>query len=127
MEKLRSRSKGLRRGAAGLVMAATALVLMAGPAMAATIGGFNPTPTAGTAKLQSTGNTILSVIEYGAIGAVVAGLLIGGGLMAYGHFSGGFQQGSIGRRMVLWSIAGALLVGAAVPLVTFGFNIGIGA
>ena len=59
-----------------------------------------------------------------ALVATLVGLVIGAGLWALGSHAQNYQQSYVGRRTVLVSLLGALLVGAAPALVNFFFHAG---
>lgn len=61
-----------------------------------------------------------------ALIATLVGLVVGAGLWALGSHAHNYQQSFVGRRTVLVSALGALLVGAAPALVNFFFHAGQG-
>jgi len=106
---------------------ALTLVLSAGPAWAGNIGGFNPTPTAPTGGISTAANTIISTVEFGALAAIVIAGLYGAGKMAFGQYSGMAQRSESGRSILLSAIVAAFALGAMMALLTWAFNVGVGA
>jgi hypothetical protein len=63
-------------------------------------------------------------LEFWALMAALAGLLIGAGAWALGSHSQNYHQSFVGRRTVLVSGLAALLIGAAPGIVNFFFSAG---
>ena len=73
------------------------------------------------------GNVIQSLtngLEFWALMAALAGLLIGAAAWALGSHSQNYHQSFVGRRTVLVSGLAALLIGAAPGIVNFFFSTG---
>jgi type IV secretory pathway VirB2 component (pilin) len=74
------------------------------------------------------GNAILedlaSGIGHWALIASVVGVIVGGVMWAFGHFSHNYQQSYNGRRGLIVSGAAALLIGAANGIISFFFTQG---
>jgi lipid-binding SYLF domain-containing protein len=72
-------------------------------------------------------NTFESLVN-GAMGLAiilaVAGIVIGGGLWGVGSLSANHHAATIGKRVTLYSIVGAMIVGAARMLVDWAFGLG---
>ena len=84
---------------------------------------FDPTQTddlPGTGTLES----LASGVGHWALIASVVGVVIGGVMWAFGHFSHNYQQSYNGRRGLIVSGAAALLIGAANGIITFFFGQG---
>jgi hypothetical protein len=68
--------------------------------------------------------SLTSGLEFWALMAALAGLLIGAAAWALGSHSQNYQQSFVGRRTVLVSGLAALLIGAAPGIVNFFFSTG---
>jgi hypothetical protein len=111
-----------------VLLSATTLVLGASVAAAATnVGGFSPTPTAPSTGLGTAANTVISAVEWGALAIVVIGGLYGAGKMAFGHYSNMAQRSESGRAILLSAVMAAFAIGALMMVLTWAFNIGVGA
>lgn len=75
------------------------------------------------------GGTVLSDLASGighwALLASVVGVIVGGVMWAFGHFSHNFQQSYNGRRGVVVSGVAALLIGASQQIISFFFSQGL--
>ncbi len=78
---------------------------------------LNPDPSTlpGTPELQKLANGL----GFWALIAALIGIVIGGVVWAFGHYSQNYQQSMNGRKGVLVCLLAALLVGAAPHLVNF--------
>lgn len=113
---------------AAIGVAVTTLVIWTIPAWAAgNIGGFNPTPTAPTGALGTAANALISTVEYGALAAAVIAGLYGAGKMAFGHYGGMAQRSESGRTILLSALMAAFAIGAMMAILTWAFNVGVGA
>ncbi|HTV10796.1 MAG TPA: DUF6112 family protein [Acidimicrobiales bacterium] len=87
--------------------------------------GLNIDPTA-TDDLP--GENVLSSLASGvahwALIASVVGVVVGGVMWAFGHFSHNYQQSYNGRKGVVVSGLAALLVGGAQEIINFFFAAG---
>jgi hypothetical protein len=54
----------------------------------------------------------------------LAGVIIGGAMWGIGSLSSNYHQAAVGKRATLYSIVGAVIVGAAAALVNWAFNLG---
>lgn len=74
------------------------------------------------------GNAILQDLASGvghwALIASAVGIIVGGVMWAFGHFSHNYQQSYNGRRGLIVSGAAALLIGAANGIINFFFTQG---
>ncbi len=80
----------------------------------------NPGGLPGGSVIES----LTSGLEFWALMAALAGLLIGAAAWALGSHSQNYHQSFVGRRTVLVSGLAALLVGAAPGIVNFFFSSG---
>ena len=75
------------------------------------------------------GETVLENLASGvghwALLAAIVGVIIGGVMWAFGHFSHNYQQSYSGRRGVIVSGVAALLIGAASEIISFFFSLGV--
>lgn len=76
----------------------------------------------GTTILQN----LASGVGHWALIASVVGVIVGGIMWAFGHFSHNYQQSYNGRRGLIVSGAAALLIGAANGIISFFFTQGSG-
>jgi MFS family permease len=85
--------------------------------LSATVPPFNPDPT------QLPGSPVLESLANGiggwALIACVVGIVIGGVMWAFGHYSQNYQQAYNGRKGVLVSGLAALLIGGAPYIIGF--------
>jgi type IV secretory pathway VirB2 component (pilin) len=92
-------------------------------AAASTNVSFDPSQSndlPGTSVLES----LASGVGHWALIASVVGVVVGGIMWAFGHFSHNYQQSYNGRRGLIVSGAAALLIGAANGIITFFFGQG---
>jgi Family of unknown function (DUF6112) len=54
----------------------------------------------------------------------LAGVIIGGAMWGIGSLSSNYHQAAVGKRATLYSIVGAVIVGAAAALVNWAFGLG---
>jgi|tagenome__1003787_1003787.scaffolds.fasta_scaffold20653915_1 hypothetical protein len=72
-------------------------------------------------------NTLQSLINgVGALALLLslAGIIVGGGLWGVGSLSSNHHAATIGKRATMYSIIGALIVGAGAALVNWAFGLG---
>src|ERR1700685_311674 len=91
---------------------------------AAGSGGVTLPPTLTALPGGGTLQALVNVLGAWALIAALVGLVIGAAAWALGVHSQNYQQSMIGRRAVLVSGLGALLIGAAPHLVNFFFGQG---
>ncbi|MGH3812878.1 MAG: DUF6112 family protein [Pseudonocardiaceae bacterium] len=68
-------------------------------------------------------NTIIEWTMYGALVACVLALIAAGGMVAIGNTSARPHVAERGKVTLLWSLAGAVIVGVAIPLVNRAFGL----
>jgi Family of unknown function (DUF6112) len=54
----------------------------------------------------------------------LAGVIIGGAMWGVGSLSSNYHQAAVGKRATLYSVVGAVIVGAAAALVNWAFSLG---
>ena len=54
----------------------------------------------------------------------LAGIIIGGAMWGVGSLSSNYHQAAVGKRATLYSVVGAVIVGAAAALVNWAFSLG---
>ncbi len=84
---------------------------------------FNITPNSslpGSSQVQS----FLGGIEQWAVYACLLGLIIGGASLWWGVQNGSINRTSVSQHKVLAALAGAVIIGAGVFLITWAFNFG---
>ena len=67
---------------------------------------------------------LASGVGHWALLASIVGVMVGGVMWAFGHFSHNYQQSYSGRRGVIVSAVAALLIGGASQIITFFFQAG---
>lgn len=88
-------------------------------------GNLNIDPSQSSALPGSgTLSALASGVGHWALIASVVGVIIGGVMWAFGHFSHNYQQSYQGRKGVLVSGLAALLIGASQTIVGFFFSQG---
>jgi len=75
----------------------------------------NPGGLPGSSVLEK----LVGGLAFWAILACVAGIIIGGGAWALGNHTGNYHHASKGKTGALCAAAGALVIGAAVPIIEF--------
>jgi type IV secretory pathway VirB2 component (pilin) len=87
--------------------------------------GINIDPTA-TNDLpgENVLTTLASGVAHWALIAAVLGVIVGGVMWAFGHFSHNYQQSLNGRKGVIVSGVAALLIGASQQVISFFFTQG---
>jgi type IV secretory pathway VirB2 component (pilin) len=70
-------------------------------------------------------NNLASGVGHWALLASVVGVIAGGVMWAFGHFSHNYQQSYSGRRGVIVSGVAALLIGGAQAIIAFFFTQGL--
>lgn len=68
---------------------------------------------------------LASGLGHWALLASIVGVIVGGVMWAFGHFSHNYQQSYNGRKGVIVSGVAALLIGAAQEIISFFFNQGL--
>lgn len=68
---------------------------------------------------------LASGVGHWALLASVVGVMVGGVMWAFGHFSHNYQQSYSGRRGVIVSGVAALLIGGSGEIITFFFRQGL--
>jgi len=76
----------------------------------------------GTSQLQDLANGV----GFWALIAAAVGVVVGGIMWAFGHYSHNYQQAFSGRRGVIVSGLAALLVGGSGPIIDFFLKVGKG-
>jgi len=93
------------------------------PAAIAGGAGINISPNSslpGSSQVSS----FLGGIEQWAIYACLLGLIIGGASLWSGVQNGSINRTSVSQHKILAALAGAVIIGAAVFLITWAFNFG---
>jgi type IV secretory pathway VirB2 component (pilin) len=54
----------------------------------------------------------------------LVGIIIGGAMWGVGSLSSNYHQAAVGQRATLYSVVGAIIVGAAAALVNWAFSLG---
>src|SRR5829696_5217463 len=54
----------------------------------------------------------------------LVGIIIGGAMWGVGSLSSNYHQAAVGKRATLYSVVGAIIVGAAAALVNWAFSLG---
>jgi type IV secretory pathway VirB2 component (pilin) len=68
---------------------------------------------------------LASGLGHWALLASIVGVIVGGVMWAFGHFSHNYQQSYNGRKGVIVSGVAALLIGAAQEIISFFFSQGL--
>ncbi len=85
--------------------------------------GLNISPNSslpGSSQVSS----FLGGIEQWAIYACLLGLIVGGASLWWGIQNGSISRTSVSQHKILAALAGAIIIGAAVYLITWAFNFG---
>jgi hypothetical protein len=93
------------------------------PAAIASGASFNISPNSslpGSSQVSS----FLGGIEPWAIYACLLGLIVGGASLWWGVQNGSINRTSVSQHKILAAFAGAIIIGAAVFLITWAFNFG---
>jgi MFS family permease len=94
-------------------------------AVAANSTGINLNPAATTdLPGESVLSNLASGVAHWALLASILGVVVGGVMWAFGHFSHNYQQSYNGRKGVLVSGLAALLIGGAQEIIGFFFTAG---
>jgi type IV secretory pathway VirB2 component (pilin) len=106
-----------------------ALLLLAASSTTGTTGNstnidVNPADGSGLPG-DGTLSSLASALGHWALLAAIVGVVIGGVMWAFGHFSHNYQQSYNGRKGVIVSGVAALLIGASSELINFFFNAGV--
>ncbi len=75
---------------------------------------------------EQTLENLASGVGHWALLAAIVGVIVGGVMWAFGHFSHNYQQSYSGRRGVIVSGVAALLIGGASQIISFFFTLGVG-
>jgi type IV secretory pathway VirB2 component (pilin) len=75
---------------------------------------------------EQTLENLASGVGHWALLAAIVGVIVGGVMWAFGHFSHNYQQSYSGRRGVIVSGVAALLIGGASQIISFFFSLGVG-
>lgn len=95
-------------------------------AAAANTTNLNVDPSeAGNLPGEQTLQTLASGVGHWALLAAIVGVIVGGVMWAFGHFSHNYQQAYSGRRGVIVSGVAALLIGGSTEIISFFFNAGV--
>jgi MFS family permease len=84
---------------------------------------LNPAST-GNLPGEAVVTNLASGIGHWALLASILGVIIGGVLWAFGHFSHNYQQSYSGRKGVIVSAVAALLIGGSQEIIAFFFTQG---
>jgi type IV secretory pathway VirB2 component (pilin) len=84
------------------------------------VNANSPNGLPGTAVL----NSLAGGVAHWALIASVVGVVVGGVMWAFGHFSHNYQQSYNGRRGLIVSAVAALLIGGANQIISFFFSQG---
>ncbi len=79
---------------------------------------FNALPGAGPIQ------TIIDGVGAFALFLSLTGIIIGGAMWGVGSLSSNYHQAAVGKRATLYSVAGAIVIGAASALVNWAFTLG---
>ena len=91
-----------------------------------TVSGFGWDPTqSGNLPGDGTLSSLASGVGHWALLASIVGVVIGGVMWAFGHFSHNFQQAYNGRKGVIVSALAALLIGGSQGIIGFFFSQGV--
>jgi type IV secretory pathway VirB2 component (pilin) len=85
---------------------------------------INPTSTGGLPG-SGTLSDLASGVGHWALLASIVGVMVGGVMWAFGHFSHNYQQSYNGRRGVIVSGVAALLIGGSTEIISFFFSQGL--
>ena len=79
---------------------------------------FNAIPGAGSVQ------QLINGIGAFALLLSLVGIIIGGAMWGVGSLSSNYHQAAVGKRATLYSVVGAIIVGAAAALVNWAFSLG---
>ena len=79
---------------------------------------FNAIPGAGPVQ------QLINGIGAFALLLSLVGIIIGGAMWGVGSLSSNYHQAAVGKRANLYSVVGAVIVGAAAALVNWAFSLG---
>ena len=68
--------------------------------------------------------TLINGIGAFALLIALVGIIIGGAMWGIGSLSSNYHQAAVGKRATLYSVVGAIIVGAAAALVNWAFSLG---
>jgi hypothetical protein len=80
-----------------------------------------PAPTLPGSNLPQ---IIINGLAFFALGVSGISLLIGGACWGLGSLGSNYGRAEIGKRLTLYSVVGAVVVGAAAALINFAFSLG---
>jgi hypothetical protein len=113
------RRLGLTVGVAGLLVAGDEV-----PAWARGGGtGLNVSPNHGAPGARQMGILVGDLLFYALLGCV-AGVIVGGATWALASHAGNYQHAASGKLGFLAGLGGAVVAGAAVAIVNYGFGLG---
>jgi uncharacterized protein DUF6112 len=88
-------------------------------ALARLTGQVGAQPAEGALPGTQVLKSLTNGLDYWALLAALAGLLVGAALWGLGHYSQNFHQAHNGKRGVLVSGTAALIIGAAPAIINF--------
>ncbi len=80
---------------------------------------FTVTPNAGGGPGGAALQTLINYTAYILIGGCVLAIVIGGGALGIGSWTGNYRAGDLGKRSIAGGFAGALVILLASALVRF--------
>ena len=84
----------------------------------------NMTPDFGAIPGAGPVQQIINGIGAFALLLSLVGIVVGGAMWGIGSLSSNYHQAAVGKRATLFSIVGAVIVGAAAALVNWAFSLG---
>ncbi len=82
----------------------------------------NPAPAAPTGNASTSINNLLGYAIWGSLIACGATALISGGMIAMGNLSQRPEMAERGKKALIFSVLGAVVVAAGIPFVNSVFN-----
>jgi hypothetical protein len=80
---------------------------------------FTVSPDAGGGPGGGALQTLINYTSYVLIGGCVLAIVIGGGALGFGSWSGNYRAGDLGKRSIAGGFAGALVILLAAAMVRF--------
>jgi hypothetical protein len=80
---------------------------------------FTVSPNAGGGPGGGALQTLINYTAYVLIGGCVLAIVIGGGALGFGSWSGNYRAGDLGKRSIAGGFAGALVILLAAAMVRF--------
>jgi hypothetical protein len=68
--------------------------------------------------------TIINGVGAFALLLSLVGIIIGGAMWGIGSLSSNYHQAAVGKRATLYSVVGAIIIGASGALVNWAFSLG---